>query len=738
VDDGVFDAPVEPSNLQPEGPEGSEQPEDGGQATVRLAIASAFPVLAAASVVGGVFVGVGGRVVAAVAAILGVALGYFTNRLRAALWINLAVFIGVFGIGLVLVLPTGVGNLGSLRGEVARAVASGDVLRPPVAFSPGWHAIVGWIMGCIGLATAWVALTFRKPALAMLVPLPAAAVAAISVPHDQQVGSGLAIFVMFAIGLGLLSGSGMGDGDQPITVAYTVRRMLRSLPLLVVATVGLALLSQAHFLFPHPSVDPTHKPQKPKATPLSAVKDRVLFEVQSSVTGPWRLGSLDVYDGHDWRLPPLAQGKLKAVPRSGIVDRSMKPGVRATFTVAGLGGAVLPSLPNTVGILAEGPKLAYDSRNGNIRLSQGQIQAGLQYTVVAAALPSVQDLAAVKGPVPADLAPFTQIPPPPPAVRTLLAEAAGKFPDKWNQFNYVRTYVLDHVTSTGAGAPAAVTPDRVQQMLAGSKEGSPFEIVAAQAMLARWVGVPSRIGYGFDGGEMVNGKLQIRPKDGATFVEVAFPGYGWLPVIGTPKQAKPTTGDTSQQKTDSSILPSNDISIQVFIPIVLSQPSIFLKQVQRVVLIVVPILLLLLAIYLLLPAIAKALRRSRRRGQAMHDGPRARIGLAYSEWRDHATDFGYGRPTETPLQYLARFADDDEQRQLAWLVTRAVWGDLRDGVDDNDAATAEELSRALRKRLSMAHPPLLRIIALVSRLSLRDPYALPSERSWWRTDRAAA
>jgi hypothetical protein len=734
VDEDVFDAPVS----RPGTPEVPEAPEDGAQPSVRLAIASAFPALAAAAVVGGVFLGAGGRVVAIVAAALGVALGYATTRLRAALWINLAVFAGVFGIGLLMVVPSGVGNLGSLRSEVARAVASGDVLRPPVAFTPGWHAIVGWIMGCLGLATVWVALTFRKPALAMLVPLPAAAVAAISVPHDQQVASGLSVFVLFAIGLGLLSGSGMGDSDQPITVAYTVRRLLRSLPLLVVSTVALALLSQAHFLFPHPTVDPTRRPQKPKATPLAAVKDRVLFDVQSSVTGPWRLGSLDVYDGHDWRLPALAQGKLKPVPRSGIVDPAMKPGVKATFTVAGLGGAVLPSLPNTVGILAEGPKLAYDSRNGNIRLSQGQIQAGLQFTVIAAALPSVQELAAARPTVPSDLQPFTQIPPPPPAVRTLLADATTKFHDKWNQFNYVRTYVLDHVTSTGAGAPAAVTPDRVQQMLAGSKEGSPFEIVAAQAMLARWVGVPSRIGYGFDGGEEVNGKLQVRPKDGATFVEVAFPGYGWLPVIGTPKQAKPTTGDTSQQKTDSSVLPSNDISIQVFIPIVLSQPSIFLRQVQRGVLIVVPILLLLLAVYLLLPAVAKTLRRSRRRSEAMHAGPRARVALAYSEWRDHATDYGYGRPTETPLQYLARFAEDDEQRQLAWLVTRAVWGDLRDDVDDNDAAVAEELSRALRKRLAMAHPPLLRLIALVSRLSLRDPYAVPADRTWWRSDRAAA
>lgn len=124
----------------------------------------------------------------------------------------------------------------------------------------------------------------------------------------------------------------------------------------------------------------------------------------------------------------------------------------------------------------------------------------------------------------------------------------------------------------------------------------------------------------------------------------------------------------------------------------------------------------------------------------MAGGPRARIALAYGEWRDLATDYGYGHHTDTPLQYLRWFGRDDEHFELAWLVTRAMWGDLRDHVDDVDAANAEELSRALRRRLAMAHTPLLRAIAALSRLSLRDPYAMPEhrERSRWRRLRAAA
>jgi hypothetical protein len=73
--------------------------------------------------------------------------------------------------------------------------------------------------------------------------------------------------------------------------------------------------------------------------------------------------------------------------------------------------------------------------------------------------------------------------------------------------------------------------------------------------------------------------------------------------------------------------------------------------------------------------------------------------------------------------FLDRFFEDDEHKELAWLATRAIWGDLRGRVSLDMAVVAEELSRALRRRISQAHPGTVRFIALLSRLSLRDPFA---------------
>jgi len=165
------------------------------------------------------------------------------------------------------------------------------------------------------------------------------------------------------------------------------------------------------------------------------------------------------------------------------------------------------------------------------------------------------------------------------------------------------------------------------------------------------------------------------------------------------------------------------ITVQVFLPVITAPKSVFGKQLLRGLLIGVPIMLLLLLIYSTYPALRKSRIRARRRASALAIGPRARIALAYAEFRDLATDFGFSYPSDTPLMYLERFIDDDEHIELAWLVTRVLWGDLQDDASLELAVAAEELSRSLRRRLAAAQPATVRFVAAVSRLSLRDPFA---------------
>ncbi|HVV37092.1 MAG TPA: DUF3488 and transglutaminase-like domain-containing protein [Acidimicrobiales bacterium] len=713
---GGVEADIESAAAQPEETE-PEQP------VARLAIAIAFPVIAAAVMVGGVFTGVSPRIYGAVAGLLGIGLAVVANRQRrlgATLGIVAA---GIFVIGALMLLPD-VGNIGSITTLVREANQQGDVLRPPVPFVPGWHVVIGWLMAVVGFSAAWVALAFRKPALALVIPVPFAALAGISVPKDQQVTSGIVVLVLFVFGLVLLSSNSGLEGDEKPSVGYELRNAFRSLIVIAPVTVALIVASQLNFLFPKPAINPAEQPQKPKTTPLSKVVDRPLFRVRSDLSGPWRMGSLDVYDGKDWRLAPVADANVKNVPKSGIIDPELTPRIDAHFQVLGLTGAVLPGLSNTVGLQAKGIVPSFDYRSGNIRLAAGTLKRGQEYTVLAAGLPSIKDLEGASTSIPADVLKFTEgVGDPPPAVVKLLNQA-NALPTQWDRFDFLRNYVLDNVVATGPGVPVSIDSARVDQILT-SLEGTPYEIVATQAMLARWIGLPSRIAFGFDGGEDVGSHtLEIRPKNGATFVEVYFPGFKWVPVVGVPKHAKPSlSNDSGQQQTNPNILPSDEVNVSVFLPTITAPKSVFGKQLLRGLEIGVPIILLILLIYSTYPALRKARIRSRRRGAAAAIGPRARIALAYAEFRDVATDFGFAHPSDTPLMYLERFIDDDEHTELAWLVTRVLWGDLQDDASFELAVAAEELSRSLRRRLGTAQPATVRFVAAVSRLSLRNPFA---------------
>jgi hypothetical protein len=718
---------------------GEEAPLEGSP--LRLAVAVALSTIGAAVMVGGVFIGASARVFASLAGVAGVALAAGASRIRRPTTTNIVIAVGLLVIGLLAVVPTGLSNLGSLRTLVSISTRNGSVTRPPVRFDAGWHSIVAWLLAIVGFAAAWVALELRRPAIGLLIPLPMAAVAGISVPKHAQVSSGIVVLALFAVGLGLVSSTrGVRDEEEKPPLGYELRRAGRGLVFIAVITGALIGLAQANILFPKPIIDPTKQPQRPHTAPLNPADDRILFEA-TPPTGPFRTGSLDVYDGTYWRLPPFADSKLRDVPTSGIVDPTLPTGTAATITIRGLSGAVLPTLPNTVGIVARG-RLAYDARNGNIRESEGSVAPGFTYQVAAAPLPKIADLEADTDPLPPSVEQFTQVPPPPPAVVDLLDRARAQYSNKWDQYFFLFNAVRNTVTASGEGVATAVTPARVQDMLAGSKQGSPFEIVAAEALLARWDGVPSRIAYGYDivhGDHVLDGKFQAHPNDGATFVEVYFPRFEWVPLNAPPKRARPTVGtNPNNQQVNPQVLPSNDIGVQLYLPVLTQPASVLGRQLLVILGIVFPAVLLLLLLYYLYPALAKARLRSKRRTAARAAGPRARIALAYSEWRDYATDFGYAHSGDTPLAFLERFVPDEEHSELAWLVTRTLWGDLQGEVDNDLALYAEELSRTLRRRLADAHPATVRFVAAVSRLSVRNPYIAESPRPSQRKETSLA
>ncbi|MHB8507984.1 MAG: DUF3488 domain-containing protein, partial [Candidatus Dormibacteria bacterium] len=357
----------------------------------RPTLAASCAMLAVAVMIGGMFLGWKPRLFAGVGGLAGVMFAYYSAR-TIHIWrwfiLSLLGLVGFSALAMLIGEPTqpgqsalvlGLHDLTNAYALVKKAAEQGHVLRPPAPFDPGWRPLIVYLMFSLGYCANWVGCGLRRPPLALLVPLPVLIFASISQNPSDQVLDGVVAFVLMAAGLTVLYRE-TSEGGAQLSVAFEVRRSLRTLPLLATIVAALLLVIRfGGFLFPAPAYDPAQAAQLPKAVPLSEATDKVLFTVKSGIHGPWRTGVLDVYDGKAWRIPPYAQSKLAHIGNDGVIDRILKPGVKAEFNLEGLDGTVLPSPTRPVGLSEQGFDVNYDSRTGTIRLAAGQVRAGMNY-----------------------------------------------------------------------------------------------------------------------------------------------------------------------------------------------------------------------------------------------------------------------------------------------------------------------------------------------------------------------
>jgi hypothetical protein len=694
---------------------------------IRPAAASALVAVGAGFEIGGIFGSWLARSLGMLAAVGGAAFAVLVQRSR-----RRDSLLAAYPL---LLLAVATASLVGTEGGPARVVSSvraalhaGSLLQPPVPFDPGWRVVVIAIMGSLGFAGAWIATAMGKARLGLALCLPVIGLTAITQPDDAKLIAGAVPIALLIAALALLFGGDLRSA-RDLGRAFEVKRAARAAAVGVPLLIGVVLLNKATFLFPKPVYDPVSSAQKPRL--VSAATDDVLFEVQTRTkfTGPWRIGVLDTYEKDTFLLPP--QDNKRLVDVSGgkpLPEVPARPGAQpVTLVLHDLGDTpILPSLAGTESVTTPLEGLYVDQRTDILRITSGRLPTGLSYTLSVppyATTGDLQNLSPASGP---DVADQLKVPAPPPAVVDLLAKAP-----KGNSFDrmmFVIHKLLDGVTAKGPGVPVAVSPDKVQDLLAGSKIGSPYEIVAAQALIARWVGVPSRVGFGYDGvNKEQTGVVSVRPRNAADWLEVKYQGYGWLPLISQPKQAQQ---DLENKPKQQQILASGQIAVQVFVPYEIADAKQLYQVVRWWLLVLSPVVVLLLVLYLGYPAVARAWRRSKRRKWAEARGPSYQIAVEYAEMRDTATDLNVGDLVSTPLEYLFQVAHDDEHAELAWLTTRALYGDLKDEVTVEHVVAAEEMSRSVRRRLMRAQPLQSQFLALVSRASLRTPYepAMPTVR----------
>jgi Transglutaminase-like superfamily/TgpA N-terminal domain len=700
----------------------------------RTLTAAALSTAAAAWMAGGIFRSGAARGVGVVGIAIAVLLTVIGARVRRPTTLQLLTVPLAVVAGALLVLPS-TGGSATIPSLVRDALHAGGILQPPVAFDPGWRLLLVVLFAGICSAATSLALSADRPMLGVALPAPVIAIAALVQPQGSELLSVGGSVVLLAAALLAAYGADLSRASS-LSLDFERGRVVRAGALALALVVAVAGLGHVGALFPQPERTAVIPPQPPQAQPPGP--DRVLFAVRftGGASLPLRTGVLDVYDtnSHTWLLPPYDTHRLESVRAPSPLPGAPKAGagVHAEVTIRDLGGHVLPSLPDATRIAGIDQSLLADPRTGELSLADQPAGAGTAYSVDATALPTAQQLTAA--PPPSGTArDFLAVPPPPQPIAQLLLTAPA---NPFNRMQFLRQKLYAKVVAAGGGTPVAVSPQRVAEMLGGAK-ASPFEIVAAEALLARWSGVPSRIGFGYEPQTAGDAQYEVHPRDGSAWLEVWFQGYGWLPVTGAPPHAQ-ATFDRSQRNTDPTISPSDRLGLLVYVPVRVHTSLQLYEEVQWWLLRILPAVVLIALLALAYPALLKRLRRARRWRWALQRGPAERIAVAYAEFRDAMRDLAVGDPSLTPLLFLAEIDADDEHAELAWLVTRALWGDLRRDLQNDDAEAAELLAHSVRRRVTRAQSMLNRGLGAIARTSLRTPYTAEIPNLWPQPRRAVA
>jgi transglutaminase-like putative cysteine protease len=90
------------------------------------------------------------------------------------------------------------------------------------------------------------------------------------------------------------------------------------------------------------------------------------------------------------------------------------------------------------------------------------------------------------------------------------------------------------------GVDTADDADGLLEFLTRTRAGFCVHYTTAMTVMVRTLGVPARIAVGYRAGtQQEDGSYLVRTSDGHVWVEVLFPGYGWLPFEPEPVTTHP-------------------------------------------------------------------------------------------------------------------------------------------------------------------------------------------------------
>jgi hypothetical protein len=285
------------------------------------------------------------------------------------------------------------------------------------------------------------------------------------------------------------------------------------------------------------TVTPT-APQRSIGNPLVDIQTRLvdgdveLFRMTSNTEHYWRLTTLPEFDGDTFGLP---RGRLGQIDGGGRDESG--PTIRQQIEIVSLEGNLLPAAANPFNV----------SPNSDIRLNPdtdtlvklGALQPGDQYTIVSVTPdPSPEQLRAATTDNPPDQI-FVTLPDNlPDVIAELAAEVTTGAATDFDRMIALRdwfrsTFAYDATIEAGHSSSAIAT-------FLDERRGYCEQFAATMAVMARTLGIPSRVAVGFTPGALQpDGSYAVSGRNSHAWPEIWFDGIGWIQFEPTPSRGIP-------------------------------------------------------------------------------------------------------------------------------------------------------------------------------------------------------
>jgi transglutaminase-like putative cysteine protease len=420
----------------------------------------------------------------------------------------------------VLVLFHGPVAPSSLAGGLGNGWRTILATVPPL---PGRPELLLLVLTCTWLAALIGAEIVARSRHPVLSALPAIAVTGLA----GVLATGPTVYVVG--GLALMTG------------LLTLRRVAGLAPL--AACVAIAMVAMP--LMPWPSrFDARQRMVQPEPrltraiSPLDLIApwlrspDRELFSVRSAQAGNWRLAVFDTFNGATWSSSAVFQ------PTGGAVPFARRGTSRTDqITIASLPGPWLPAADRPTSIA--GIPVQVDPATG-VLISTGNLQPGVHYdvrsTVSEPDPATLRTAAAATGAVTLPSGDGVA------ELRQAAQEATSGAAYPYQQAALLEKH-LRETFSYDTGATPGHNLRSLHLFVATTQRGTSEQFATAYAVMARTLGLPSRVVVGFRPGLRQADTWHVRTGDVLAWPEINFAGVGWVPFFPTPDRAGQAASD---------------------------------------------------------------------------------------------------------------------------------------------------------------------------------------------------